>query len=226
MAPPWQWKRAGTDRHALAKETIEPASRTPKPKRWLNSKPTPFIVQSNRRLASKRELRFDVSTVKCWMSLHVKDGLVKKRTECTITLKGKFWFYLLGFQSESKYSGCFRCGGRSSRMRFCAFAVQVGGSLFCQVETFLHLFDYVRARHKFLWNRSHKSNKIPWQNDTHKGNHLLFKSATARLRDNMARSWCEKRVQLKTTSHVEKTKWNIAFSGNNGGWPGSYGNQD
>ena len=75
MEPPWQWKRAGTDRHALAMETIEPASKTPKPKRWLNSKPTPFIVHWNRRLASNRELRFDVNTVKCWMSLHVKVGL-------------------------------------------------------------------------------------------------------------------------------------------------------
>ena len=89
MAPPWQWKRAGTDRQALANETIEPASRTPKPKRWLKSKPTPFIVHSNRRLASKSEFRFDVNTVKCWMSLHVSDGLVIKQNESPITLKGK-----------------------------------------------------------------------------------------------------------------------------------------
>lgn len=138
MAPPWQWKRAGTDRHALDNVTIEPASRTPKPKRWLNSKPTPFMVHSNRRLASKRELRLDVNTVKCWMSLHVNDGLARKRNDMNAPSrrwKVSFWFHLLGFQSESEYASSFRCGCRSSRMRFRAFTVQVGGGLFCQVET-------------------------------------------------------------------------------------------
>ena len=106
MEPPWQWKRAGTDRHALAMETIEPASKTPKPKRWLNSKPTPFIVHWNRRLASNRELRFDVNTVKCWMSLHVKVGLESLWNFFfflnSYDLKGKFLFHFYYIYLASK----------------------------------------------------------------------------------------------------------------------------
>lgn len=75
MTPASQWYLGGTVRHCFDRVTIAPASNTPKPKRWLNSRPTPFIVQWKRFLASKRELRFDVSTVKCWISLQVSIGL-------------------------------------------------------------------------------------------------------------------------------------------------------
>lgn len=73
--PPSQWYLAGTVFHCLARATIAPASKTPNPNRWLNSSPTPFMVQWKRPLASNKELRFDVRTVKCWMSLHVSWGL-------------------------------------------------------------------------------------------------------------------------------------------------------
>merc|ERR550519_889624 len=69
--PASQWNLAGTDFHCLAKATIAPASRTPKPKRWLNSSPTPFIVQKKRLLESKRLFLLLVSTVRCCMSLQV-----------------------------------------------------------------------------------------------------------------------------------------------------------
>jgi hypothetical protein len=59
----------------LASATIAPASSTPNPNRWLNSRPTPFIVQWNRPFASNREFRFEVRTVKCWMSLQLNCGL-------------------------------------------------------------------------------------------------------------------------------------------------------
>lgn len=76
--PPSQWYLGGTVFHRFAKATIAPASSTPKPKRWLNSKPTPFIVQWNRFLASNREFLFEVRTVKCCMSLHVNLLLEKE----------------------------------------------------------------------------------------------------------------------------------------------------
>lgn len=78
IAPASQWYRGGTLRHCLANVTIAPASNTPKPNKWLNSSPTPFIVQWKRFFASNSELRFEVRTVRCWMSLHVNCGLQRK----------------------------------------------------------------------------------------------------------------------------------------------------
>ena len=69
--PASQWYLAGTVFHCLASATMDPASRTPNPKRWLNSSPTPFIVQWNRPLESNKEFRFDVRTVKCCISRQV-----------------------------------------------------------------------------------------------------------------------------------------------------------
>ena len=69
--PASQWYLAGTVFHCLAKATMAPASRTPKPNKWLNSKPTPFIFQWNLPLESNREFLFDVKTVKCCMSRQV-----------------------------------------------------------------------------------------------------------------------------------------------------------
>ena len=73
--PPSQWYLGGTVFHCLASATMAPASRTPKPKRWLNSSPTPLMVQWKRPLASNRELRLEVSTVRCCMSRQVSFGL-------------------------------------------------------------------------------------------------------------------------------------------------------
>jgi hypothetical protein len=75
MDPASQWYLAGTLFHCLESATMAPASKTPKPNRWLNSSPTPFMVQWKRLLASYSELRFEVSTVRCWMSRHVNIGL-------------------------------------------------------------------------------------------------------------------------------------------------------
>jgi len=69
--PASQWYLAGTDFHCLAKATMAPASRTPKPNRWLNSRPTPFMVQWNRPFESYNEFRFEVKTVRCCMSRQV-----------------------------------------------------------------------------------------------------------------------------------------------------------
>lgn len=78
--PPWQWYLAGTVCHCRARETIPPASSTPNPNKWLNSNPTPFIVHWNLRLASNNEFLFEVNTVKCCISLHVKSGLLNVYT--------------------------------------------------------------------------------------------------------------------------------------------------
>lgn len=78
MIPASQWYLAGTVFHCFASATIAPASSTPKPNKWLNSRPTPFIVQWNLPFASNNELRFDVSTVRCWMSLQVSFVLEEK----------------------------------------------------------------------------------------------------------------------------------------------------
>lgn len=69
MEPASQWYRAGTVFHCFANATMAPASNTPNPNKWLNSNPTPFIVQWNRPFASNNEFRLDVRTVRCWMSL-------------------------------------------------------------------------------------------------------------------------------------------------------------
>lgn len=78
MLPASQWYLAGTVFQVLARAVMAPASRTPKPKRWLNSKPTPFIFQWNRPFESYRELRLEVRTLRCWMSRHVNVGLLSK----------------------------------------------------------------------------------------------------------------------------------------------------
>lgn len=203
MAPPWQWKRAGTDRHALANETIEPASRTPKPKRWLNSKPTPFIVHSNRRLASKREFRFDVNTVKCWISLHVNDGLVKnERNEYIVTLKGKFDSIYLASRASANTPAA---SGAAAEVPECVFVHLPYKSVvayFCQVETFLEtafFFHYVHARQQFSWNLSHTFKKISSEMTTTRPTFLFqFMAPQQRLVFYgiiLACSWCEKRVQ-------------------------------
>lgn len=78
VEPASQWYLGGTVFHFLARATIAPASKTPYPKRWLNSSPTPFMVQWNLSFASNREFLFEVRTVKCWMSLQVSCGLETK----------------------------------------------------------------------------------------------------------------------------------------------------
>jgi hypothetical protein len=74
----------------LARATMAPASKTPNPNRWLNSRPTPFIVQWKRPLASNREFRLEVSTVKCCMSLHVSCGLQHDKTNIVILIVVKW----------------------------------------------------------------------------------------------------------------------------------------
>ena len=46
--PASQWYRGGTERQLAASAVMAPASNTPKPNKWLNSNPTPFIVQWKR----------------------------------------------------------------------------------------------------------------------------------------------------------------------------------
>lgn len=101
IAPASQWYRGGTVRHFLARETIAPASSTPNPNRWLNSKPTPFIVQWKRFLASNKELRFDVSTVRCWISRHVREGLEIIKTKSNKSPNGHDWSNESHFASKA-----------------------------------------------------------------------------------------------------------------------------
>merc|ERR1719411_2135362 len=86
--PASQWNLAGTDFHCLASATIAPASKTPKPNRWLNSSPTPFIVQKNLFLASNREFLLEVSTVRCCMSLQVRSRLASSARANTPAASG------------------------------------------------------------------------------------------------------------------------------------------
>merc|ERR1712088_642902 len=86
--PASQWNLAGTVFHCLARATIAPASRTPKPKRWLNSRPTPFIVQKNLFLASKREFLLEVRTVRCCMSRQVRSRLASSARAKTPAASG------------------------------------------------------------------------------------------------------------------------------------------
>ena len=58
--PASQWYLAGTVFHCLARATMAPASKTPNPKRWLNSKPTPFMFQWNLPLESNNEFLLEV----------------------------------------------------------------------------------------------------------------------------------------------------------------------
>lgn len=142
MAPPWQWKRAGTDRQVLDKVTIEPASRTPKPNKWLNSRPTPFMVHWNLRLASNSELRFEVNTVKCWMSLQVNNGLLRKpKLKPRKAISFSQYIYskqssLLGFQSKREDASSFGSSCRCSRVCFSALSVQISCSL-CEAKSVL-----------------------------------------------------------------------------------------
>lgn len=100
MDPASQWYLAGTLFHCLESATMAPASKTPKPNRWLNSSPTPFMVQWKRLLASYSELRLEVSTVRCWMSRHVNIGL-KLQTFTFTPLENKKNFGILKVFFES-----------------------------------------------------------------------------------------------------------------------------
>ena len=82
--PASQWYLAGTDFHCLARATMAPASSTPKPNKWLNSRPTPFIFQWNRPLESNREFLLEVSTVRCCISRQVSLGLKKIQSSIAI----------------------------------------------------------------------------------------------------------------------------------------------
>ena len=70
-----QCQRSGTVTQFFAMSTISPASNTPYPNRWLNSMPAPLMRHLCLWLGSPRWLRLEVSTVKCWTSLHVNCGL-------------------------------------------------------------------------------------------------------------------------------------------------------
>jgi hypothetical protein len=84
---------------------MAPASSTPNPNKWLNSRPTPFIVQWKRPLASNNELRFDVRTVKCWISLQVNCGLERYNTQLVIILQFK---EQIGFICAFKIGDCLK----------------------------------------------------------------------------------------------------------------------
>lgn len=76
--PPTQWNLSGTVFQSLAIVTIAPASRTPYPNKWLNSRPTPFL--RHWWTSSWSWFLLEVSTVRCCMSLHVRSGLQDSNT--------------------------------------------------------------------------------------------------------------------------------------------------
>ena len=142
VAPASQWYRAGTVFHCFARATIAPASKTPNPNRWLNSRPTPFMVQWNRPLESNKEFLFEVKTVRCCMSRQVSFRLKREillvhlfnffifftsmaimNSTCTKACWAIMANYLLRIKCQCKYSSGFWCCSWGSGMCSCTFAV-------------------------------------------------------------------------------------------------------
>ena len=138
--PAEQWNRVGNGFQFLACRTISPAnerkeeestsrsvfalpSRTPKPKRWLNSKPAPLICHRCCFEGSNNWFRFAVRTVKCCTSRHVNCRLEWFGSAHRLLLP--LHSFLLRFQSKSKYTRCFRGSCWCTWMFQCALSVKI-----------------------------------------------------------------------------------------------------
>ena len=108
-----QWNRVGADFHLRAISTMSPASRTPYPNRWLNSRPAPLIVQLWSPLWSFKWFLFEVKTARCWISLQVSFGLNEKDhgsvNDTHRHVSTRYWMSstLISFLHAVKYLGFY-----------------------------------------------------------------------------------------------------------------------